>query len=433
MDASEHVVIVGNGITGITCALELRQRSECKITVLSEESDRFFSRPALMYVALGHMTQKQIEPYEESFWVENRIQLEKKRAVSIDTGRHTILCSDATVIGYSKLVLATGARYNRFGWPGENLPGVQGFYSLQDLELLEENTRHIRRAVIVGGGLIGVEVAEILHERGIQVDFLVREKYFWNTVLATPEAELVGRHITKQGIRLRYETELAEISADPGGRVGRVTLKNGETLDCGMVALTAGVSPNTDLARASGLECRRGIIINRRFETSKKDVFAAGDVAEFAEPLTGRKAVEQVWYTGKAQAETLARILCGDDAQYAPGVWFNSAKFFDIEYQVYGDVPNNIPADHGSYYWAAGEKCLRLNWQRTSGALTGIHALGIRLRQNVCIRWIEEKKPIKNVMENIRAAFFDPEFYKDYSREIAGAFAAQQKGALAHV
>src|SRR5690606_14101393 len=112
---------------------------------------------------------------------------------------------------------------------------VQGLYSLQDLELMEANTRNIQKAVVVGGGLIGIEMAEMLKRRKIQVTFLVREKGFWDMVLPKEEAELVGRHILEHDVDLRLETELKEIVGDSAGKVDAVITQQGEIIDCDFV------------------------------------------------------------------------------------------------------------------------------------------------------------------------------------------------------
>ncbi|MFZ5627991.1 MAG: NAD(P)/FAD-dependent oxidoreductase [Spirochaetota bacterium] len=436
MQQSDHVVIIGNGITGITCALELRKYSDCQITVISAESDRFFSRPALMYVFLGHMKAEHLQPYESRFWKDQKITLARKNVTQILAAQKYVRCSDTSTISYTHLIIATGSKYNKFGWPGQDLDGVQGFYSLQDLELLEKNARHARRAAVVGGGLIGVEVAEMLVSRGIEVDFIVREKNFWDIVLPEGEAKLISRHVRSHGINLLLETELGEILPDAKGRVRAIALKNkSEEIPCDLVALTVGVSPNIEIAKKSGVDCNRGVLINRRFETNIKDVYAAGDCAEFVEPIPGRRPIEQVWYTGKAQAETLARILTNSGSEYSPGIWFNSAKFFDLEYQVYGSVPNQIPDSSGTYYWEhdSGEACLRLVWDKTSEALTGIQAIGMRLRQDVSHAWIGSKTPVSTVVSELKSAMFDPEFYRTYDSDIQSGFRKTISEELLHV
>lgn len=429
LEGRDHLVIVGNGITGITCALQVRKQSDCKITVISGEGEYFFSRPALMYIFMRQMRLSDTQPYEKSFWKKNKIGLRQGTVVQIHPEEKKIQFADQSALAYDRLVIATGSEPNKFGWPGQSLPGVQGFYSLQDLALLENNVKDVKHAVIVGGGLIGVEVAEMLQSRRIAVTFLVREKHFWQIVLPVEEADLVGRHIERHGVGLRYETELAAIETGDNGRVARVKLKNGEQIDCELVALTAGVSPNVVLARASGLAVNRGVVVNDRCETNLPDIYAAGDCAEFSTAPAGRRNVEQVWYTGREHAETLAQILTGNDVKYRPGIWFNSAKFFHLEYQVYGDVPAMPATGQETFFWqnAAGDKCLRLNWHAATRAVTGIHAIGLRIRQDVCTAWIAGKTSIERAVSDLRSANFDPEFFARHEKEIGLAFAARSK------
>ena len=148
-----NVVIIGNGITGITAARNIRKISDNRITVISAESKHFYSRTALMYVYMGHMKYEDIKPYEDWFWEKNRIDILQDYVQNIDIKNKKLnLASGITVI-YDKLIIASGSKSNKFGWPGQDLGGVQGLYSLQDLQLLEQNTKKIQRAVIVGGGL----------------------------------------------------------------------------------------------------------------------------------------------------------------------------------------------------------------------------------------------------------------------------------------
>jgi NAD(P)H-nitrite reductase large subunit len=152
-----NIIIIGNGISGITCARSIRKKnSDATITVISEESEHFYSRTALMYIYMGHMKYENTKPYEDWFWSKNRISLIKASVVSLDTAKKSIQLKDNGILFYDKLVLATGSIPNKFGCPGENLKGVQGLYSLQDLEKMDKNTSNITAAVIVGGGLIGI-------------------------------------------------------------------------------------------------------------------------------------------------------------------------------------------------------------------------------------------------------------------------------------
>ncbi len=427
----QHLVIIGNGITGVTCARHVRKQSDMRITIISSESKYFFSRTALMYVYMGHMKWENIKPYEDWFWKKNKIELIYARVTSIDTDNKIVKLNDDSTVNYDKLVVATGSQVNKFGWPGQNLAGVQGLYSKQDLELLTENSKNVRHAVIIGGGLIGIELGEMLHTRNIHVTFLVRENFYWGNILPPEEASLVSRHIIEHGLNLKLATQLKEILPDENGRVRAVTTDKGEEIPCQFVGLTPGVHPNIDLVKNTKIETGRGIIVNEYLETNLPDVYSAGDCAEI-KPTDEIQPnhVEQLWYTGKMQGEVLAQNILGKRIKYDRGMWYNSAKFFDIEYQTYGFVSNEPREGEESFYWEhhSGKKCLHIVYSTKGRNVTGFNVFGIRLRHKVCESWIKEKRTIEYVMENIRDANFDPEFYRHHEEEIINKFNKENTG-----
>jgi NADPH-dependent 2,4-dienoyl-CoA reductase/sulfur reductase-like enzyme len=416
-----HIAIIGNGISGVTAARTLRQLSaDCEITLISAEADYFFSRTALMYVYMGHLRWSDIEPYEAWFWPKNRITLKKTRIESLNPASKTLSTKDGERITYDVLILATGSRPNKFDWPGQDLRNVQGLYSKQDLEAMERGSVGLQRAVIVGGGLIGIEMAEMFHSRHIPVTFLVRESSFWNGILPAEESALINRHILEHGIDLRLETELQEIIDDGSGQVGAVLTGTDEYISCGYVGLTAGVSPNIQFLQGSGIASERGILVDEYLQTNVPDVYAIGDCAELKHPDPGRRAIEPVWYTGRIMGENVAHNILGKKTAYHPGIWFNSAKFFDIEYQIYGQVSPQPVAEESSLYWEhpAGKKSIRIVYDRASSAVLGFNLLGIRYRQEVCERWIEGKAPLETVLAHLSLANFDPEFFREYESEL---------------
>lgn len=412
-----HIAIIGNGISGITAARTLRKLSaECQITVISGESDYFFSRTALMYVYMGHLRWKDIQPYENDFWEKNRITLKKAWVQTIDTEQKILHYDHAESQPYDVLILATGSQPNKFGWPGQDLGHVHGLYSMQDLMAMEHASIGLERAVIVGGGLIGIEMAEMFHSRHIPVTFLVRESSFWNGTLPAEESAMINRHIQEYGIDLRLGTALKEIVDDGTGKVQAVITSTGERIACGYVGLTAGVSPNIAYLKNTPIATQRGILVNEYLQTNLPDVYAIGDCAELQNPDPGRRAIEPVWYTGRMMGENVAHNIMGRKTAYQPGVWFNSAKFFDIEYQVYGQVPSQLSPDEASLYWEHpdGKKSIRIVYKHQSGAVLGFNLMGIRYRQEVCERWIQKQAPLEQVLAQLSLANFDPEFFPEY-------------------
>lgn len=425
----KHIVIIGNGISGVTAARHIRKLSDYRITIISAESKHFFSRTALMYVYMGHMKYENIKPYEDGFWEKNRLTLKHGSVKNIDVETKNLIFSDGEKLNFDKLIIACGSKTNKFGWKGQDLNGVQGLYSLQDLQMMEQQTKNISRAVIIGGGLIGVEMAEMLSSKNIPVTFLVREKYFWDSVLPRQEAQLITRHMGEHHIDLRLESELEEIVGDENGRVKEIITKKQESIPCQFVGLTTGVSPNIDFLKNSAIETKRGVLVNEFLETNIKDIYAIGDCAEHKTPPANRRNIEQVWYTGRMMGETVAQTICENKSEYKPGVWFNSAKFFDIEYQTYGWVLSKPKEGEKTFYWesADGKKCLRINYSENDRSVTGCNVFGIRFRHEVWDKWLNEKKVIDYVVEHLREANFDPEFYKRYETEINKLFVSQNK------
>jgi len=425
-----HIVIIGNGIAGVTAARHIRKNSDVKITIVSAENKYFFSRTALMYVYMGHLTFKHTQPYEDWFWKKNKIDLKEGLVISVNTTNKTLQFIDSTSINYDKLIIATGSKPHKFGWPGQDLKGVMGLYHKQDLEQLEKyapNNKVCKRAVIIGGGLIGIELAEMLRSRNIPVTFLVREQSFWNGVLPAQESEMINKHILEHQIDLRLGVHLKEIKSDQNGQVSSIIIEEtGEEIHCNVVGLTAGVTPNIDFIKASSIETGRGVKVNRFLETNVEDVYAIGDCAEQREAIGQRRNIEAVWYTGRMMGETVAQTICGNKTAYKPGHWFNSAKFLDIEYQTYGWVfsEQNKTENEGYFQWKHPKeaKCVTISYDKKNHLFLGINTFGIRMRHQVFDKWLSEKKSIEFILEHFADANFDPEFYKLHETAIVAKF-----------
>ncbi|MDX1350204.1 MAG: FAD/NAD(P)-binding oxidoreductase [Putridiphycobacter sp.] len=428
-----QIVIVGNGIAGVTAARHIRKLSDFKITIISSESKYFFSRTALMYVYMGHMKFEHTEPYEPWFWEKNRIDLVQDTVVSVEVAEKKIKLESGQTLNYDKLIIATGSKPNKFGWPGQDLEGVLGMYHKQDLDNLEKwapNNKVCKRAVVVGGGLIGIELVEMLLSRHIPVTFLVREASFWSGVLPAEESNLITNHIKSHHVDIRLSSNLAEIIDDGTGRVKAIKVKEtGEEIPCNVVGLTAGVSPNIDFLSTSEIELGRGVLVNTFLETNIEDVYAIGDCAEQRVAIGERRSIEAVWYTGRMMGETVAQTICGKKKAYEPGNWFNSAKFMDIEYQTYGWVWAKPRENEARFYWQHSHKeiAIHLSFNKDTLEFIGINTFGIRMRHPFFDTALTEKWPVTKVLTHLADANFDPEFYKLHEKAIVSSFNKQFK------
>lgn len=427
----KQVVIIGNGISGITAARHIRKLSKHAITVISSETTHFYSRTALMYIYMGQLTFEHTKPYEDWFWKKNNINLVFDHAERIDLQSKTVFLRSGQTIRYDDLIIATGSKSNLSGVEGENLNGVQTLYSYADLQKMQAQTTHCKKAVIIGGGLIGVEMAEMLHTHRIPVTMVVREAAFWNNVLPLQDAQLISNHIVSHGIEIIHSQQLQHIINDGQGNVSGIRTTDGEEIDCDFVGIAIGVHPNVSWLANSGLAMKTGLLVDEYLQTNVPGVYAIGDCVERSYSLEGRKSIEQVWYTARMMGEVVAQTVCGDRTPYRPGPWFNSAKFFDIEYQTYGNVGNKLEEDQQDFYWQhpSGLKAIHTLWNKHDNVFMGINSFGIRLQHDKFDRWLREKRSIHFVMEHLREANFDPEFTERHEEDIRAIFNKQLDGA----
>ena len=295
MTQEKNIIIIGNGVSGITAARHIRKRSNHRIIVISAETDHFFSRTALMYIYMGHMKYEHTKPYEDWFWEKNRIELRRAYVSKVNPDSNTVLLDSGEQMNYDELIIATGSASNKFGWPGQDLKEVQGLYNYQDLELMEASTNGIERAVVVGGGLIGIEMVEMLLSRQIPVTFLIRENSFWDNVLPKEESIMINRHIRSHHVDFRLKTELKEILSDENGTARAVVTGDGEKISCQFVGLAVGVHPNISFLKDSGIETDRGILVDSQLRTNVSNIYALGDCVQLRNPELNRRPIEAVW------------------------------------------------------------------------------------------------------------------------------------------
>lgn len=409
-----NIVIIGNGVAGVTCALAARQRdATARITIVSGESDYFFSRTALMYAFMDRMQRRDLEPMERGVWAQQRIELKRAWATDMDSEAHTVTLDDGSKLPWDRLVFAVGAKPNLFDWQG--LPAVKEglvhFVSMQDLDHCERLVPSTKRAVVLGGGLIGIELVECLVHHGIPTTFLIREPWYWPMALGAEESTMVSAHMRKHGVDVRLTDELGSIDTDPAGRVSGVVTKRGERLPCQMLGICVGVRTNIDRIKAFGHkpEMRRGIVVNERFETSIPGVYAIGDCAEI-QPTGGQPFGELIWYSAKRHGQQLgAHNLWGDAVDYRRPTFFNSSKFFEIEYTTVGrvmEMPNGTP----TILLKHPKRDLSVRIVHLDGAVVGFNMLGSRWNHEVLARWVNERRSPEWAIANLAQAQYDVEF-----------------------
>ncbi|HLL79369.1 MAG TPA: FAD-dependent oxidoreductase, partial [Ktedonobacteraceae bacterium] len=285
---TEHYVIIGNGIAGMTAAETLRQENAAAdITVVADDPFPVYYRPALKDYLAGRVREEKLWARPNSFYQDHRIRFLAQRAAGIQAGQHLVQLGNGQQIGYSRLLLASGARASRLACPGVDLAGVTTLRTVADYQAVLARLGSTRRVVVSGSGTLALETIETLRHRGYTVTHLLRKRTLWSEVLDQTASDLVLQQERRDGVEVRIEEEIAEIIGKHGQVTGIITTA-GTRIACEMVIVAIGVEPNIDFIQASGIPCGRGVRVDQALRTSAPDVFAAGDVLQTTDSVTGR-------------------------------------------------------------------------------------------------------------------------------------------------
>jgi NAD(P)H-nitrite reductase large subunit len=331
-------VIVGSGIAGLAAAEAIRQRDpRARITMVSAEPHRFYSRPGLAYLLRGDVP-------EEQLFVRTP---EEVRALSIDRtestaqglvpARRELILDDGSHVPYDRLLLATGAVAVPTPFPGGDLFGVVKLDSLDDTRHILGQCGRDRTAVVVGGGITALELVEGLRARGMEVHYFLRGTRYMADVLDEGESELILHRLADEGVTVHLNTQIKQV-LPRRNRVAGVETQAGKRMACDVVGVAVGVRPRADLARSAGLKVDRGVVVNEYLQTSAPDVFAAGDVAEVFDPASGKPTLDVLWPTALAQGRVAGANMTGAGITYTKGVPFNVTQMTGLKVTIIGAV-----------------------------------------------------------------------------------------------
>src|SRR2546421_9420163 len=299
-------VIIGNGIAGVTAAEILHNEdSSADITVIADDPFPVYYRPALKDYLAGRVHEDKLWARPNSFYQDHNIRFLAERVIGIQAGQPTVQTKNGRQIGYNKLLLASGARASTLKCPGIDLAGVTTLRTVADYQAVQNRLSMARHIVVSGGGTLALETIETLRHRGYPVTHLLRRRTLWSEVLDATASDLVLQHERRHGIDVRSEEEIAEITGKQGQVTGVVTTQ-GRHIPCELVVIAIGVEPIIDFIKSSGIPCGRGVKVDAAMRTSAPDIYAAGDVLETTNKITGRTRILGQWYPSVQQARAAA-------------------------------------------------------------------------------------------------------------------------------
>jgi 3-phenylpropionate/trans-cinnamate dioxygenase ferredoxin reductase component len=333
---TDRVVIVGAGQAGAQTAISLRQLGfDGRITLLGDEPFPPYQRPPLSKKLMtGEMDVERTYIRSEAYYAKSGVDLLLgARAQAIDRARRTVLCEDGTALDYQFCVICTGTRARRLDLRGSDLPGVFYLRTLEDCERIKAAVTTGARALIIGGGYIGLEIAASLSKWQCQVTVLETLERVLNRVVALPVSDFFAAEHARHGVQI--VTGAAVTSLEGAGKVERVRCADGRAFPADIVVIGIGAVPNDDLARAAGLAVENGIVVDDLGRTGDPAIFAAGDVTNHPNGLFDLRLRLESVHNAMAQAKAVAGAIAGEPAAYAEVPWFWSDQY-DLKLQIAG-------------------------------------------------------------------------------------------------
>ena len=340
-----------------------QQDSTCLIQVIGDEAFGYYSRPALAFYLTGEISESQLSPLGRDGFRQIGVQQLHGRVVCIHPQAHRVSLQNGQTIPYDRLLIATGARATRLQISGSQAEGVVKLDKLDDARRIIHLARKARRAVVVGGGITALELVEGLVARGVKTHYFLRGERYWSNVLDETESRIIEHRLIEEGVQIHYHTELEEILVRRG-RVAGVLTKDGRQIPCDILAVAVGVRPRIEMATASGIHTDRGIVVDAFLQTDQADIYAAGDVAQVTDPLTGESVLNSLWGPARQQGTLAGRNMTGTNSRLPVYPPINVTRLANLTTTIVGRVGRGV--DHDLVGIARGDS---ETWRRLPDAI----------------------------------------------------------------
>lgn len=358
-------VILGGGMVAGYAAKEFVERGLPKgeLAILSADSTVPYERPPLSKGFLsGKDSEGAIRINQEDFYKEHGIELRLECEVAgVDVKRKALILRDGDEFGFQKLVIATGAQPRTLNIPGSRVENLFYLRSLSDSRNIRNAAGKAERALVIGGGFIGMEVAAVLAQKGIEVSMVVSDDRVFKRLFSPEMSRFFENYYAARGVRLIKSTFVTELRGQ--GAVSSALLRDGQALQSDLVVAGIGVQPAIDFLANSGLALDNGILVNEYLQTSHPDIFAAGDVANYQDAIFARRRRVEHWDNAVSQGQYCARSLMGERAPFRHVPYFFS-DVFDLSYEYWGDSSGadqvvhrgDLSSNSFSAWWVRGER-----------------------------------------------------------------------------
>jgi NAD(P)H-nitrite reductase large subunit len=326
-------VMIGSGIASLSAAETLRaKKPNASITIVSEEIHDFYSRPGLAYYLRGDIPEAQLNIRTRDDLKALNVKRINVRVEELRCDKQELMLANKQRVHYDRLLLATGALAVPASFPGSDLAGIVKLDGLDDTRQILKLARRGKPAVVVGGGITALELAEGLCARGMKVTYFLRGERYWADVLDEAESHIVMERLRHEGIVIRTKTQVKQ-AVGKAGQLTAVETDSGDKVPCEVLAVAIGVKPRVDLAKKAGLTVDKGIMVNPRMQTTRQGVYAAGDCAQ-----VGSLPLDVLWPTAIDQGRVAGANMAGAEIAYVKGVACNVTMLSGLKVAIIGNV-----------------------------------------------------------------------------------------------
>jgi NADPH-dependent 2,4-dienoyl-CoA reductase/sulfur reductase-like enzyme len=358
-------IILGGGMVAGYAAKELVERGlkPGELTIVSADSTVPYERPPLSKGFLsGKDSVSGILINSSDWYREHSIDLKLNTVVEkVDVSARLVRMSSGEELGFETLLIATGAQPRKLHGPGKGLDGIFYLRLLSDAERIRAAASGAKRAVVIGGGFIGMEVAAVLAQKNIETTLVIREDRVWSRVFSPELSDFFEHYYSTRGVRIAKHASVAALNGKES--VHSVKLGDGKKIPCDLVVAGIGVTAVIRPVQGSGLDIDNGILVNEFLETNHKQIYAAGDVANYPDPIFEKRRRVEHWDNAVSQAQYWARSVTGDPQPFVHVPYFFS-DVFDLSYELWGDsagateavIRGDLHSSSFSVWWLVGSR-----------------------------------------------------------------------------
>ncbi|WP_181686770.1 NAD(P)/FAD-dependent oxidoreductase [Halorhabdus salina] len=385
-------VILGDGIAGSSAAETIREADpDADVTVITEEGEPLYNRILIKEFAKGKLPEDPIAIHEEEWYDDRDIELHLNTQVTgVDTDAQTVEASDGETFEYDKLLVATGGTPIELPIENSDADGIHHFWTFEDARRIRQHASEAETGVVVGAGLLGIDLAAICGAQGVDADYLMRGNRWWRYALTLDGAELIHEALRDLGVTPVFESGIERFEVDDDGHVSGAVDSNGEFHEAEFAAVAVGLDYNTEFLQESPVELDGGVVVDEHMRTSVENVYAAGDLTRYFDVILDERAQNGSWGSAKEQGAVAGENMVADEPaetfRYVPTY---SITHFDFPFLSFGHPTLGDESAECTY---SDDEWRRLTFK--DGCLIGGVLIGDLSQQSAFKRIIRQERPV---------------------------------------